>query len=150
MLIWLRNKEKDIASTAIAMFVGSWLLLFCQTCFAALQDADSISSSQNETGYSCHTTDNEINKPEEQYNFDEGHCLGVCDCDEITASFNSVEKNSVGKTVYSDKYHKVFLDIIPPSNSFKNKIASNLTHHRLLIPERATLLPLKRYAVLLI
>ena len=145
MFNWLRNKEKNIASTAIAMFVGSWLLLFCQTCFANSQDTDSIGLSQNKTEYACHTTENETDKLVEHYNADDDHCLGVCDCDEVTASLNTVEK-----TGHSDKFHKLSIDSIPASISFKNKIASNLTHHSLPIPERAILLPLQRYAALLI
>ena len=145
MFNWLRNKEKDIASTAIAMFVGSWLLLICQTCFATSQDIDSIDLSQNKTEYTCHTSENEADKLVEDYNSDDDHCLGVCDCDEVTASLNTIEK-----TAQSDKFHKVFLDNTPASVSFKNKIASNLTHHSLPIPERAILLPLQRYSILLI
>jgi len=144
MFNWLRNKEKDIASTAIAMFVGSWLLLFCQTCFATSQETNSLDFSQNKTEYNCHTTENETDKLVEDYNSDD-HCLGVCDCDEVTASLNTIEK-----TGQSDKFHKVFLDNVPASISFKNKIASNLTHHGFPIPERAILLPLQRYTALLI
>jgi len=144
MFNWLRNKEKNIASTAIAMFVGSWLLLFCQTCFATSQDTGSISLSQSQIEYPCHTAENEANKIVEHYNTDD-YCLGICDCDEVTASLNTVEK-----TGHSDKFHKLSVDILPASISFKNKIASNLTQHTLLIPERAILLPLRRYAVLLI
>jgi len=136
MFIWLRNKEKNIASTAIAMFVGSWLLLICQTCLATSQDTGSIGLSQNNTEYTCHTIENET---------DNDHCLGVCDCDEVAASLNSIEK-----TGHADKFHKLSIDSIPASISFKNKIASNLTHHSLPIPERAILLPLQRYALLLI
>lgn len=145
MFNWLRNKEKNIASTAIAMFVGGWLLLFCQTCFANSQDTDSVGLSQNKTEYACHTTENETDKLVEHYNADDDHCLGVCDCDEVTASLNTVEK-----TGHSDKFHKLSIDSIPTSISFKNKIASNLTHHSLPIPERAIILPLQRYAALLI
>ncbi len=145
MFTWLRNKEKNIASTAIAMFVGSWLLLFCQTCFATSQETNSLDFSQNKTEYTCHTIENETDKLVEDYNSDDDHCLGVCDCDEVTASLNTVEK-----TAQSDKFHKVFLDNAPASILFKNKIASNLTHHSLPIPERAILLPLQRYAALLI
>ncbi len=145
MFTWLRNKEKNIASTAITMFVGSWLLLFCQTCFATSQDTNSIVPSQSNTEYSCHTADNETDKLVEHYNTDDDHCLGVCDCDEVTASLNTIEK-----TGQSDKFHKLFPDSVPASISFRNKIASNLTHHRLPIPERAILLPLQRYSALLI
>jgi len=145
MFYWLRNKEKNIASTAIAMFVGGWLLLFCQTCFAASQDNGSIGLSQNNTEYTCHTADSETDKPVEHYNTDDDHCLGVCDCDEVTASLNTVEK-----TGHSDKFNKLSIDTFPASISFKNKLASNLTNHSLPIPERAILLPLQRYALLLI
>ncbi len=144
MFNWLRNKEKNIASTAIAMFVGSWLLLFCQTCFATSQVTSSIGPSQSNIEYSCHTVDNEANKLVEHYNTDD-HCLGVCDCDEITASLNTLEK-----TGHSDKFHKLSIDSVPASIAFKNEIASNLTHHTLPIPERAILLPQQRYALLLI
>jgi len=132
MFTWLRNKEKNIASTAITMFVGSWLLLFCQTCFATSQDTSSIVPSQSNTEYSCHTAGDETDKLVEHYNTDDDHCLGVCDCDEVTASLNTIEK-----TGHADKFHKVFPDSVPASISFRNKIASNLTHHSLPIPERA-------------
>ena len=146
MLIWLGNKEKDIASTAIAIFVGSWLLLFCQTCFATLQDTNSISFSQSETINSCHTTDNETDNPEEQYNSDDDHCLGICDCDEITASLNSFEKTGT-----LDKFQKkVSIDSLAASISLKYLEISHSTYQIPAPPERAILLPLKRYAVLLI
>ena len=127
------------------MFVGSWLLLFCQTCFATSQDTGSIGPSQSNTEYSCHTADNEANKIVEHHNTDDDHCLGVCDCDEITASLNTVEK-----TGHSDKFHKPTIDSVPVSNLFKNKIVSNLTRHSLPIPERSILIPLQHYVVLLI
>jgi hypothetical protein len=145
MFTWLRNKEKNIASTAITMFVGSWLLLFCQTCFATSQDTSSIVPSQSNTEYSCHTADNETDKLVERYNTDDDHCLGVCDCDQLTASLNTVEKAG-----HSDKFNKLSIDSVPASISFKNKIASYRTHLSLPIPERAILLPLQRYSLLLI
>ncbi|RKZ49056.1 MAG: hypothetical protein DRQ48_08550 [Gammaproteobacteria bacterium] len=145
MFTWLRNKEKNIASTAIAMFVGSWLLLFCQTCFANSQDTNSIDLSQSKTESSCHTVESETDKLVEHYSSDDDHCLGVCDCDEVTASLNTVEK-----TGNSDKFYKLSIDTVPASILFKNKIASNLTRHILPIPERAIILPLQRYALLLI
>jgi len=145
MLTWLRNKERDIASTAIVMFVGSWLLLFCQTCFATSQDADSTNFSQSEIIDDCHTIVNDTDKPEEPYSFDDDHCLGVCDCDEVAVSLNNIERAG-----HSDKFQKVFLDSIPVSKSFKDKIVSTLTSHIFPIPERAILHPLQRYALLLI
>lgn len=146
MFNWLRNKEKNIASTAIAMFVGSWLLLFCQTCFATSQDTGSLGLSQNNTEeYPCHTTENETDKPVEHYNIDDDHCLVVCDCDQITASLNTVEIAG-----HSDKFNKLSIDTVPASILFKNKIASNHIYHILPIPERAIIPPLQRYALLLI
>ena len=144
MFTWLRNKEKNIISTAIAIFVGSWLLLFCQTCFATPQDTGAIDLSQGNTESSCHTIESESEKLVE-HNTDNDHCLGACDCDAVTASLNTIER-----TGQSDKFHKVFLDTVPAPISFKNKIASNRTCHRLPIPERAILLPLQRYPALLI
>ncbi len=146
MFTWLRNKEKDIASTAIAMFVGSWLLLFCQTCFAVSKDTYSIDISQNKTEYSCHAADNETDKLVEHYNSDDDHCLGICDCDEITASLNSIEK-----TGYLDKFHKkVSIDSVVASISFKYREISSSTYQISGPPERAILLPLQRYTVFLI
>lgn len=146
MLIWLRNKEKDIASTAIAMFVGSGLLLFCQTCFAISNDTYSIDISQNKTEHSCYTADNETDKLVEHYNSDDDHCLGICDCDEITASLNSIEK-----TGYLDKFHKkVSIDSVVASISFKYREISSSTYQISGPPERAILLPLQRYTVFLI
>ncbi|MCH9047686.1 MAG: hypothetical protein IH836_01885 [Proteobacteria bacterium] len=146
MFTWLRNKEKDIASTAIAMFVGSGLLLFCQTCFAISNDTYSIDISQNKTEYSCHTADNETDKLVEHYNSDDDHCLGICDCDEITASLNSIEK-----TGYLDKFHKkVSIDSVVASISFKYREISSSTYQISGPPERAILLPLQRFTVFLI
>ena len=146
MLIWLGNKEKNIASTAIAIFIGSWLLLFCQTCFATLQDTNSTSFSQSETINSCHTPDNETDKPSEQYNSDEDHCLGACDCDEITVSLNSIEK-----TGNLDKFQKkVSIDSLAASVSLKYREVSRSTYQIPASPERAFLLPLQRHTVLLI
>ncbi len=145
MFTWLRNKEKNIASTAIAMFVGSWLLLFCQTCFATSLDTGPTGFSHSKTEYPCHTSDNEADKLVEHSNAVDDHCLGVCDCDEVTASLNSIEK-----TGHSDKFHKLSIDSVIASISFKVKTAINLTHHSLPIPERAIILPLQRYALLLI
>lgn len=146
MFTWLRNKEKDIASTTIVMFVGSWLLLFCQTCFAIPKDTYSIDISQNKTEYSCHTADNETDKLVEHYNSDDDHCLGICDCDEITASLNSIEK-----TGYLDKFHKkVSIDSVVASISFKYREISSSTYQISGPPERAILLPLQRFTVFLI
>ncbi len=146
MFTWLRNKEKDIASTAIAMFVGSGLLLFCQTCFAISNDTYSIDISQNKTEYSCHTADNETDKLVEHYNSDDDHCLGICDCNEITASLNSIEK-----TGYLDKFHKkVSIDSVVASISFKYREISSSSYQISGPPEQAIFLPLQRYTVFLI
>jgi hypothetical protein len=144
MLTWLKNR-KNIASTTITMFVGSWLLLFCQTCFATSQDTVSIGLSQSKTEYSCHTADNETDKSVEHYNTDDNHCLGVCDCDEITVSLNTIEKAG-----NSDKFKKLSLDSVPASTLIKNIISFDLKHHSFPIPDRAIVPPLQRYSILLI
>jgi hypothetical protein len=151
MLSRLKNSEKNIASIAIAMFVGSWLLLLCQTCFATLQDSDLTSYSQEEIVKHCHTIDSETATLKGQCSsHDDCHsngdyCSGTCDYDEITVLLNSVEK-----TGHSDKFQKkVSIDSIFASISFKNKTASDFTPHKLLLPEKAILLPLQHYTVLL-
>jgi len=147
MLIQLESKQRKIALVTLSLFMGSWLLLLCQICFASLQDTDSTSYSQEETVIPCHTIDSGTEKLKGQCNPDDDNCSGVCDRDKMTAALNSVEK-----TGHSDKFHKLSIDSFPASVSFKDKIAINLalTRYRLPFPERAILLPQQRYVVFLI
>ena len=146
MLTWLKNSEKNIASTAIAMFVGSWLLLLCQTCFASLQDPDSMSYSQEETVTFCHTIDNETEKLKEKCNAGDDHCSGVCNYDDVQVLLNSAET-----VKSSDKYKNLFFDdnIAVLSNEPEQEVVQT-TYPIAIFPEQAIHLPLKHFTVLLI
>ena len=58
MLMQFKNKQRKIASITVSLFMGSWLLLLCQTCFAADNAIKSHSEPSTETSSSCHTPEN--------------------------------------------------------------------------------------------
>ncbi|MFT5395984.1 MAG: hypothetical protein ACI85N_001172 [Gammaproteobacteria bacterium] len=143
MLMQFKSKQRKIASISVSLFMGSWLLLLCQTCFAANNDIKSHSEPSTETSSSCHTPENIALEQTSKVN--DEHCLGACDCDAITIAV-STDKNSElkEKTKYSpDIYTYLTPEIIistraPPSYRISTT------------PERALLLPLQTYSVLLI
>lgn len=143
MLMQFKNKQRKIACVTASLFMGSWLLLLCQTCFAADNDIKSHSEPSTEASTSCHTPENIALEQTSEAN--DEHCFGACDCDAITISV-STDKNSElkEKTKYSpDIYTYVTPEIIistraPPSYRISTT------------PERAILLPLQSYNVLLI
>ncbi|MBL1140976.1 MAG: hypothetical protein HND53_03010 [Proteobacteria bacterium] len=141
----LKNKQRKIASITLSFFMGSWLLLLCQTCFATNDNIKSHHESSDETPVSCHIPENialeEINI------IDDDRCLGVCDCDcdAMTITFSS-DKNSElkEKTKYSsDLYSYISLEIIISTRAPPG-------YRIFTIPERAIFLPLQTYNVLLI
>ncbi|GEM_PF-1049556 len=143
MLMQFKNKQRKIASITVSLFMGSWLLLLCQTCFAADNAIKSHSEPSTETSSSCHTPENIALEQTSETN--DEHCLGVCDCDAITISFSS-DKNSElkEKTKYStDIYTYVSPEIIISTRAPPGYKVSKT-------PERAILLPLQTYNVLLI
>lgn len=143
MLMQFKNKQRKIASITVSLFMGSWLLLLCQTCFSADNDVKSHSEPSTEVLTSCHTPENSALEQSSEAN--DEPCLGVCDCDAITIAVSS-DKNSElkEKTKYSsDIYSYVTTETIistraPPSYRISTT------------PERAILLPLQTYNVLLI
>lgn len=143
MLIQFKSKQRKIASITVSLFMGSWLLLLCQTCFAVNSDIKSHSEPSTEISTSCHTPESTALELTSEAN--DEHCLGACDCDAITIAV-STDKNSElkEKTKYSpDIFTYVTPEIIistraPPSYRISKT------------PERAILLPLQTYNVLLI
>ena len=143
MLMQFKNKQRKIACVTVSLFMGSWLLLLCQTCFAVNNDIKNHSEPSTEASISCHTPENIALEQTSEAN--DEHCLGVCDCDAITIAV-STDKNSEikEKTKYSpDIYTYATPEIIistraPPSYRISTT------------PERAILLPLQTYNVLLI
>jgi len=146
MLFWLKNKEKNIASSALALFIGSWLLFFCQTCLAMSQDSDKHLTNlpHSETIASCHAVDDETDNDDERYTHGSDHCLGVCDCNDIPASLNSIDVK------HTDNHKAIFTGniVLIPSNHVIRKVVE-LTYPISIFPEQAILLPQKHYTVLL-
>ncbi len=143
MLAHFKNNQQKIASSALSFFMGSWLLLLCQTCFATNDNIKSHHEPVAEIATSCHTP--ETIELEEINVIDDEHCLGVCDCDAMTVTFSS-DKNSElkEKTKYSpDIYSYVSSEINISTRAPPNYRIST-------IPDRAILLPLQTYNVLLI
>ena len=142
MLMQLKNKQRRNATIALSAFIGSWLLLLCQACFAS-DDSKNHHEPVIEVTTSCHTPEtielDEINLEDDE------HCLGVCDCDAMTVTFSS-DKNSElkEKTKFtSDLYGYLSGEINISTRAPPNYRASTK-------PDRAILLPLQTYNVLLI
>ena len=92
MFILLKNKQRPIASVALSLFVGSWLLLLCQSCLAATDEINHFSEASTEQPAPCH----------EPLTISEEHCLGACDCDEPSTTINGeMSPDSKGKSKYS-------------------------------------------------
>lgn len=143
MLTHFNNKQHKNTYGILSIFMGSWLLVLCQSCFASDEDIKSHHEPVAEIKTSCHTP--EIIELEEINVIDDEHCLGVCDCDAMTVTFSS-DKNSElkEKTKYSPEiYNYVSSEINISTRAPPNYRIST-------IPDRANLLPLQTYSVLLI
>ncbi len=140
MLVAIKNRQSKIASATLTVFIGSWLLLLCQTCFASNNSIDSHGEALTEVTSPCHAPD--IEKASTVH---DEHCLGVCDCHSMTMVFSS-DKNSELKEKIKftpDLYAYVAPEIIistrPPP-----------TYRVSITPERTIPLPRYTYNVLLI
>lgn len=144
MLMQLKNKQRKYVTFALSAFLGSWLLLLCQTCIASNNDIEAHHEPSSDVPSSCHTPESivfeEINMADE-----EQHCLGVCDCDANTVTFSS-DKNSELKenTKFSPDLYSYLLPEINISTRAPPNYRISTT------PDRAILLPLQTYNVLLI
>ena len=143
MLIAFKNRQSKYTTIALFAFIGSWLLLLCQACFASDDDSKNHHEPIVEVTTSCHTP--ETIELEEINLEDDEHCLGVCDCDAMTVTFSS-DKNSElkEKTKFtSDLYGYLSAEItISPRAPPNYRVSTK--------PDRAILLPLQTYNVLLI
>lgn len=138
-----KNKQRKVASITVSLFMGSWLLLLCQTCFATDNEVKSHSEPSTEASNSCHTPENVTL---EQINaVDDEHCLGACDCNAMSITFNS-EKNSELKE--NIKYSPDLYSYIQPEVIISTRAPPG--SRIFTIPDRAILLPLQTYNVLLI
>jgi hypothetical protein len=144
MLMQLKNKQRKIASVTLSLFVGSWLLLLCQTCLATIDDSNSRSDISVESPSPCHlsTTDHMTSEKE---NLNSDHCLGSCDSDVLTVTISKVNNFELKEKIKSslDLYADVGSQI-----TLSNRARSD--YRILTTPERPLLLPLQLYTVLLI
>lgn len=106
MLMTLNNKRQKIATSLLSIFLGSWLLLLCQTC-SAFTEAAVHHESSTDISSPCH----ELDKDKQPTNTNDEHCLGACDCDDLIATVQS-EKNSALKD--NIKYKANLIAIISP------------------------------------
>ncbi|MFT5396306.1 MAG: putative metal-binding protein [Gammaproteobacteria bacterium] len=144
MLITLKHSQRKIATLVLSMFMGSWVLLFCQTCIAAIEDIDDYKTQKSELSNSCHSSevDEPITGKDEIIN---EHCLGACDCAVITATVSSDKSSELaGKIKFSpDLFVYVASEIV-----LSNRVP--LVYRKPTSPDQAILLPYQHYAVLLI
>jgi hypothetical protein len=144
MLITLKHSQRKITSVVLSLFMGSWLLLLCQTCLAAMDDIDDHKKPISELSNSCHT--HEIDEPiKEKNNVINDHCLGACDCDALTTTFSSEKSLAlVGKIKFSPDIYTFVASEIVLSNRAPPGYRIPAT------PDQAILSPYHRYTVLLI
>jgi hypothetical protein len=139
MLMYFSNKRRKIASGILSVFMGSWLLLLCQTCIASTDNAMKHNETSSEVTNACHVPDDNIDSIEDE------HCLGACDCDALTVTVKS-DKNSDSKEKI-----KSILDIvatIASKTTLSNRAPPGYPISS--SPERAKLPPFYTYNVLLI
>ena len=144
MLILLKNKQHKIASVTLSMFMGSWLLILCQNCLAAVNDINGQNKLASELSYSCHgsVVDDSIDKINDVIN---EHCLGVCDCDDLSVTVHNLKNSDLKEKIkFSPDLYAYFV----PQITILNRASPG--HQILTMPERAILLPLRHYTVLLI
>jgi len=94
MLMQLKNKQHKIASVTLSLFVGSWLLLLCQTCLATIDDNNSHNDISVESSSPCHlSTTDHITCEEDTLNSE--HCLKSCDSDVMTITMSKVNNSEL-------------------------------------------------------
>ena len=144
MLILRKNRQHKIASVTLSMFLGSWLLLLCQTCLAAVNDINGQNKPISEISRSCHEPDiddsiDKINDLSNEY------CLGVCDCNDLSVTVhNEMNSDLKEKIKFSPELFAYFVAPVTISNRALPAYQISIT------PERAIFPPLQYYTVLLI
>jgi len=140
MLMHFNNSRRKIGSGILSIFIGSWLLLLCQTCIASTDNTMKHNETSSEVTSSCHVPDDvSIDSIEDE------HCLGACDCDALTVTVQS-DKNSESK----EKIKSIpdFVATITSKTTLSNRAPPGYPISS--SPERAKLPPFYTYNVLLI
>lgn len=141
MLISFKSKQQKIASATLSVFLGSWLLLLCQTCLASNDEIQEHNPPAIEMTNACH----ESSPVEHDTETSDEHCLGICDCDAMTVTMSS---DKVFDLTQKIKYNPdLYFYIEPlPVLSYRDPPTYRISS----LPERAILLPFHTYNVLLI
>ena len=150
MFAWPENRKKQFASATLMLFLASWLMFICQTCFASFHEAEPVIHQAESTNTSCHTADNYRHDQTVKLIADDHPCLGACDCNEISASLNSATHSltKTEKQAEKDYYFPAAITSFPSVVNFQK--ASTQRHPIPLLPDRAIFLPHQYYVVLLI
>lgn len=130
------------ASMMLSLFVGSWLLLLCQACFAHAEDVVQHESSEVISS-SCHDVVDE--NPLEIMNADDEHCLGACDCDALAVTVHSEKHSELKENI---KFKIDFIAVISPKIVLSNRAPPGYLYSS--SPERAIKPPFYTYNLLLI
>lgn len=143
MLVLLKNKQQRIGSVALSIFMGSWLLLVCQSCLAAIDDSNNYNP-VTESLNVCHTpntddANNEISDTNTE------HCLGACDCDVIASALNSDKNSKI--LLEKIKFSLGLFAYVEPKITLYNRAPPGYPIST--TPEQAIFLPLQHYTVLL-
>jgi len=139
----LKDKQSKIASITLSIFVGGWLLLLCQTCLAAI-DINDHSKQITEASNACHTHGSDVsaNKQKDDNN---SHCLGACDCDDLSVIANSGKNLDLTEKI--KKIPDFYIYVVPQLTLSKHPVSN----YRIVTPpERTIPLPLQNYTILLI
>ena len=144
MLMRLNHNRRKVASGLLSMFMGSWLLLLCQTCLAYTDDfaTHKESSSLGMADY-CHSL--EDGNQTGTSKVDDQHCLGACDCDALTVTVQSENNSELKDRI---KFNIDAFAIIAPKAVLTSRASPGYPYSS--SPERAKRPPFYTYNVLLI
>jgi hypothetical protein len=153
MLNWFNQRRNTIAGSALGAFIAGWLLFFCQACLAQTEIDRHVTAA--DAGIPCHedSTASHTSTPAADDGHMADHCLGacdcdavVCDCDAVAASLNSVEQIWTTDKPSSLSPDQAAITVADVSISIPRNLTSTAERQ----PERAILLPIQRFNVLLI
>ncbi|MEQ8937728.1 MAG: hypothetical protein RLT30_03430 [Gammaproteobacteria bacterium] len=91
MFALIRKRQQTMAIATLSLFMGAWLLLLCQSCFA--NDEVNSAALHDKVVELEHCHDDSQQADLTQNYETEEHCTGVCDCDESTILMHSKEQN---------------------------------------------------------
>ncbi len=145
MLNWLGRKQDDIALWVLTLFVGSLLLMLCQTCLAGVHT--DVRHAQADESMPCHSGQASEPAAVDKQAGPHDDCLDDCQCGDLKISIKGQEYNT-DKQVYANPDKKI--QLFAAFAGFGDQPAFlNLLITRINQPDRAIVQPFHRYTVLL-